>query len=156
MKNIPDVKSSKLRSICQLLPIRLIWAMIITFGLINTSCENNKEGTEADSDEYYVKYEVNSNTIYSGGKLEVTIKSETNLPLVLTIDQRVLWEVIIGPVEKGFVASMNVKAIDETNDLLKLYTTIYVSKNNSPFALKKIDGSDIPRDQVNITYTINY
>ena len=151
-----EVKSSNLRSIDHLLPIRLIWVMILTLGLMNTSCENSKEGTEIDPDEYYVKYEVNSSTIYSGGKLEVTISSETILPLVLTIDQRVLWEVIIGPVEKGFVASMKVKAKDETNDQLKLYTNIHVSKNNSPFALKKTDGSDTPRDQVNITYTINY
>ncbi len=156
MNDNTKVKSSNLRSIGQMLTIRLFWVMIITLGLINTSCENNKEGTEVDPDEYYVKYEVNSSTIYSGGKLEVTINSEANLPLVLTIDQRVLWEVIIGPVEKGFVASMNVNAIDETNDQLKLYTTIHVSKNNSPFALKKTDGSDTPRDQVNITYTINY
>ena len=156
MNNKTKVKSSNLRSVGQLLPIRLIWVMILTLGLLNTGCENNKEETEVEPDEYYVKYEVNSSTIYSGGKLEVTINSETNVPLVLTIDQRVLWEVIIGPVEKGFVASMTVKAIDETNDQLKLFTNIHVSKNNSPFALKKTDGSDTPRDQVNITYTINY
>ena len=29
-------------------------------------------------------------------------------------------------------------------------------KNNSPFALKKSDGSDTPRDSVQINYTIDY
>jgi hypothetical protein len=149
-----EAKSSNFKSIRQLLLVRLVWVIIITLGLISTGCDNNKE--EADPDEYYVKYEVNSSTIYSGGKLDVTINSETNVPLALTIYQRVLWEAIVGPVEKGFVASMSVKAVGETNNQLKLFTNIYVSKNNSPFALKKTDGSDSPRDQVNITYTIDY
>ena len=76
--------------------------------------------------------------------------------MTITINQRNLWETIIGPVSKGFNASMRVKATGETYDKLKIYTNIYVSKNDSPFALKKSDGSDTPRDNVQINYTIDY
>jgi hypothetical protein len=60
------------------------------------------------------------------------------------------------PVSKGFNASMSVMAQGNTFDKLKLYTNIYVSKNGSPFSLKKSDGSDEPRDFVQISYTIDY
>ena len=33
---------------------------------------------------------------------------------------------------------------------------IYVSKNNSPFAIKQSDGSEIDRNYVQISYTIDY
>lgn len=108
------------------------------------------------SDEYYVKYEVNSSTIYMGGKLDMTINTETNEPMTMTINQRALSETIIGPVQKGFNASLEVVAPGETHNQLKLYTNIYVSKNDSPFALKKSDGSDTPRDNVQLNYTIDY
>ena len=73
--------------------------------------------------------------------------------MTLTINQNALWETIIGPVQKGFNATLKVSS--QYYDL-KLYTNIYVSKNDSPFALKKIDGSDTPRDSVQISYTIDY
>ena len=131
----------------------IVWGFIVTIGISLPGC--NKENDD-DTDEYYVKYEVDSSTIYSGGKLDVTLNSETNQAMTITIDQRTLWEVVIGPVRKGFNATMNVSAIYETHDKLKLYTNIYVSKNNGPFALKNSDGSDIPRDSVTISYTIDY
>lgn len=116
--------------------------------------ENNSENTTTD--EYYVKYEVDSKTIYLGGKLDLEIKTEDNKLMTTTIDQRVLHETIIGPVDEGFSAFLNVRAAGETYDKLKLYTKIYVSKNDSPFALKKSDGSDDPRDFVKLLYTIDY
>jgi hypothetical protein len=130
--------------------ISLIFLLIITLGIINSSC-----GKDCDNDEYYVKYEVNSSTIY-GGKLDVTINSEDNTNSTFTINQCMLWETIIGPVSKGFNATLKVSAIGETHDKLKLYTNIYVSKNDSPFALKNSDGSELPRDSVEINYTIDY
>lgn len=135
------------------LKIILFLGFLISIGTIITSCE--KENT-VDANEYYVKYEVNSTTIYSGGKLNVTINTETNELMTLSINQRKLSEIVIGPVKKGFIASMIVAASGETHDRLKLYATIFVSKNGSPFALKKNDGSDEPRDSVELDYTIDY
>ena len=132
----------------------LVWGFIVTIGISIISCK--KENGNNVTDEYYVKYEVNSTTIYFGGKLDVTLNSETNETMTITIDQRTLWETVIGPVQKGFNATLKVSATGETHDKLRLYTNIYVSKNDSPFALKKSDGSDTPRDSVDLSYTIDY
>lgn len=128
-------------------------ALSLLIALSTFSCEKDDA---IPIDEYYVKYEVNSSTIYSGAKLDFTIRTEKNEDLTLVINQRTLHETIIGPVEKGFNASMLVSAQGNTHDKLKLYTNIYVSKNGSPFALKESDGSDKPRDFVQLSYTIDY
>jgi hypothetical protein len=127
----------------------LIWGLILTLGVINYGCDEN------DIDEYYVKYVVNSSTIYLG-KLNVTINTENNTKTTITIDTRTQWETVIGPVKKGFNATLEVNAASETYNHLRLYTELHVSKNGSPFALKKIDGSDTPRDSVSIGYKIDY
>jgi hypothetical protein len=131
-----------------------ILAISLLIVLCTSSC--GKEEGINPNDEYYVKYEVNSSTIYTGGKLDLTIRTEKNEDLTLVINQRTLHETIIGPVEKGFNANMAVLAQGETFNRLKLYTNIYVSKNGSPFALKKTDGSEEPRDSVNLIYVIDY
>lgn len=147
-----NLKHSKSKT--QWLRKGLIWGFIFTFGIINFSCDNESE--IIDLDEYYVKYEVNSSTIYSGGKLNVTLSSETNENMSITINKRQKWEVVIGPVQKGFNATLNVNSPTETYNQLRLYTNISVSKNGSPFALKKSDGSNERRDSVQLNYTIDY
>ena len=132
----------------------LIWGFIFTFGIINFGCD--KEDEINDIDEYYVKYEISSSTIYSGGKLNVTINTENNTNTTIIINKNTTWETVIGPVQKGFNATLKAISPTETYNQLRLYATIYVSKNGSPFALKEIDGSDTPRDSVQINYTIDY
>jgi hypothetical protein len=138
----------------------LILGFFVTAGVTITGCENTtgneEENKSENTDEYYVKYEVNSETIYYGGKLDVTINTESNEAKTITIDQRKLWETTIGPVSKDFQAALKVVATEETHDKLKLSTKINVSKNDSPFALKKSDSSDKPRDSVELNYTIDY
>ncbi|MBO9620005.1 MAG: hypothetical protein J7539_13335 [Niabella sp.] len=128
-------------------------AIIATISL--TAC-NKGNNNPVVIDEYYVKYEVNSSTIYSGVKLNATITDEKNNTKTIIIDARSSWGTIIGPVKKGFKATLNVTCPTETYGQLRLYTQISVSKNSSPFALKKIDGSDTPRNSVQIDYTIDY
>jgi hypothetical protein len=132
----------------------IIVGLILSIGIINFGCDNCKCDEVNSIDEYYVKYEVNSTTIYTGSKLNVIIKTENNTNMTITINQNILWETIIGPVPKGFSGSLNVSATAETYNQLRLYTNIYVSKNSDPFALKKSDGSETPRDNVQINYTI--
>lgn len=127
-------------------------ALIISLSSINCSKDNGKD----NSDEYYVKYEVSSTTIYFGGKLDFTITTEDNNELTLIINQNILHETIIGPVTYDFDATMEVSAQGDTRDRLALYTNIFVSKNGSPFALKATDGTDVPRDFVELKYTIDY
>jgi hypothetical protein len=131
----------------------VIWGLIFAFGIIHWGCS---KGDETNSDEYYVKYEVNSSTIYTGGKLDVELNAEDNQNISLQINTRSNWEIVIGPVKKGFKASLKVSEVGNNYGHLKLYTQISVSKNGSPFALKEIDGSDVPRTSVDINYTIDY
>ena len=131
----------------------LILGFIVTILFTNLGCDNEDD---VNLDEYYVKYEVDSSTIYYGGKLDVTLNSETNEDMTIIINKRALSETVIGPVQKGFNATLKVKSKSTDYNHLRLYTNIYVSKNGSPFALKMSDGSDTPRDAVQINYTIDY
>ena len=126
---------------------------IVSFTLLG--CEKDQIIPE-DSDYYYVKYQLSSSTIYSGGKLNVRYNAESNSFTNTTINQRQNWEVIVGPVFKGFKSQMHISASGQTHNKLKLYTNIYVSKNNGPFAIKESNGSDTPRDEASIAYTIDF
>lgn len=131
-------------------------AFIFFLSCMNLSCKKDENQQQTVADEYYVKYIISSSTIYSGGKLNLIIKTEKNLNTSTIIDQKIKSETIIGPVSKGFNAKMSATAAGNTYDKLKLYTEIHVSKNNNPFALKNTNGSDTPRDQVELSYTIDY
>jgi hypothetical protein len=148
MKNIRQIKSKS-----PWWQKGLMIGIIFTLGLMSLGC--NKENEENNSDEYYVTYELSSSTIYYGGKLDVVISTDNNISETFVVNQRQNWEVIIGPVQKGFKASLSANATGNTYNHLRLYTNIYVSKNGSPFALKKSNGSDEPRDAVQINYTID-
>jgi hypothetical protein len=132
----------------------LLAVIVVSLSLLS-GCKK-EETSDNTVDEYYVKYDVNSTTIYSGGKLNVNLNDENGGKKSFSIDQRALWSIVIGPVQRGFKADMAVDAINGGNNQLRLYTNIYVSKNGSPFALKATDGSDTPRDAVQISYTIDY
>jgi len=121
---------------------------IIFFGIINIGCDggNNK------SDEYYVKYEVNSSTMY-GPKINVTITNESKSNLTIVVNANKPWETIIGPVQKGFNARLTVNSEPVPLGVVTLYVQISVSKNNSPFSLKKIDTQI---NYVQINYNIDY
>jgi len=107
-------------------------------------------------DEYYVRYAVSGSTIYIGSKMEARIRIEDSSFTTFSIDQTGDWENTIGPVKKDFNTSIEVDAIDNTHNKLKIQSYIYVSKNGSAFALKKKDESDEPRDKLAIDYTIDY
>ncbi|HPE58678.1 MAG TPA: hypothetical protein PK904_19890 [Bacteroidales bacterium] len=124
-----------------------VMGTIAFLGILFNGC--NKE---EDNNEYYVKYEVNSSTIYYGGKLNVTVNTETNSNTTYTVNTRSPWETVVGPVRKGFHATLNVESPGDS--YIKLYTQISVSINGDPFVLKKLDGSDEPRNSVYIDYTI--
>jgi len=143
MMNRLDRSQSKWRR------LEIIWVFMFTLGVVNWGCSK-------DDIEYYVKYEVNSSTIYTGGKLDVELTSENDQDITMQIPTRASWETIIGPVKKGFKASLKASEAGTNYGHLKLYTQISVSKNDSPFALKEIDGSDEPRTTVEINYTIDY
>jgi len=129
-------------------------AAALVFGLIILSGCSQKEITPPD--EYYVKYEVSSSTIYLGGTIEVVIRGEDNKKTRYYVNTRSTHEFIIGPVSEGFLSHVSLFAMQQTHDKLTLYSTIYVSKNGGPFAIKGNNGSDTPRDQSMLEYTIDY
>jgi len=110
-------------------------------------------GCQTASDEYYVKYSINSNHYQIGGKLELFL-NDVDGQLDLIVNTNELVETIIGPVPHGFNAGM--LARDDGGNAKKLYAEILISKNGGPFTLKAIDGSDIARTFVELEYTIDF
>jgi len=125
----------------------LFIGLVFTFGMFIISCEKENE-----PDEYYVKYEVNGSSQLTVKRTKhTTINGVDNIELVFDFKDRE-WEKIIGPVQNGFNATLEVSC---DYDLI-LNCSIYVSKNDSPFALKKSDESDELRDNLQISYIIDY
>ncbi len=129
----------------------LILISFLLLSVLSMSCK--KSDNQDNKDRYYVKYEVNSTSVYSGGKLNVPIQDKDSTQTFI-INTKSPWETVIGPVEKGFVSTLGVIKSGSSDASLRLYTQISVSVNNEPFVLKKMDGSDVPRNSVNINYTV--
>jgi hypothetical protein len=132
---------------------KICLTIVFAIGLLNISC--NKNGSSSN-DQYYIKYEVNSSSIYSGGTLKVVLIGEGNLTKNFTINTNSSWETIIGPVKRGFIANLSVSEIITSNGRLTLQTKISASKNGSAFALKQNDDIVTPRKTAQLTYTIDY
>ena len=131
----------------------LIWGLIFAIGITNSGC---KKDDNTNNDTYYVKYQVNSSSIYIGGTLNVEITGANNQISTFIIKTRSPWETTIGPVNKGFTANLSVSEIETNFGHLTLQAQILVSKNSSAFALQQSDDSNSPRTSVQINYTINY
>jgi hypothetical protein len=125
---------------------------LIFFAALLLGCKE-QELPAVVQDRFYVKYEVSSSTIYSGGKLVVKVQDRDSVKSFI-INTKTQWETIIGPVEKGFNANLSVVKSGTPDNRLLLNTQISVSVNNEPFVLKKIDESDVPRNSVSIAYSI--
>jgi len=129
---------------------------LLSLCIVFSACSKSDTNAEMN-DDYYVKYMVESSTIYSGGKLDVQISGE-NATLPLVINQRQAWETTIGPVKKGFKANLKVTKQgwdgQAGENHLKLYLRLEVSKNNGPFAMKQLNGSETPRATAEIKYTV--
>jgi hypothetical protein len=130
----------------------VIMGLVIMLGSINYGCEKE------ESDEYYVRYFIDSSNINTGGELYIIFTTEQSKDMILVFDQNTKWEATIGPVSKGFNAIIRTGNKTGTNDL-HVYSEIDVSKNNSPFAFKKSDGpqsNNITVLSTSLEYTIDY
>ena len=128
----------------------LICSIFLTTIVILSGCK--KDPTAID--EYYVKFILNSSTIYSNGKLDVYINNEKNQPQTFSIDTKKVWEATIGPVNKGFQSTVTVGEATNNYGKLTLTGQILVSKNGGPFAIKANDDSSTPRVSMSLSYTI--
>lgn len=130
-----------------------IW-MLIILGVTFSACDGDSDLESISSDDYYVKYIVKSQTIYSTSKIaEVKMENNSNEDFTFNNGN---WEMTIGPVKKGFNASCDARH-DTSQNLARTYidVEIHVSKNNGPFALKAIDNSTEVRMHASTSYTID-
>ena len=144
MNNKKELKSTHSRLIQ-----RLPWVFILTIGIISFGCQCDCEET---ADQYYVKYEVISTTANNAYMLHATVNNEKNNDVNFTFAAGSQWETIIGPVQKGFNASLGVSA----PTTIIFHLKIYVSKNDSPFAIKANDSSETSRTSGQLSYAIDY
>lgn len=126
--------------------------LLIVIGISFLNCSRD----DSENDEYYVKYEVNSSTLYSGTTLNVKVNDVNNQQTSFVIKTKTPWETTVGPVRKGFDANITVSEINTNYGRLTLQTKISVSKNNGPFAIKHNDDSTSPRTQVQSSYKIDF
>ena len=125
---------------------------VLLVAIVAFGCENSTND-EFNLDEYYVKYEAIGSSIYYDSKLiEVTINNEYGNKMIF--DPGRSFEIIIGPVKKGFNATLDINVISSAPT--KLYLKISVNKNDGPFALKGINGSDQNRESAQLSYIIDF
>ena len=110
---------------------------LCAFILISCEKPNNEEpiAPPEDNASYYVKYEASSTVIMQS----ITVNTDTGKQ-TFTVRKKTYSETF-GPVSKGFDASVNCQAAANVS--------IYVCKDNGPFALKASGGESA-------TYTIDF
>ena len=128
---------------------KYVLLVILALGVFSSGCEK----CECDTDEYYVKYETYGTTPYVGHNLDISISMENSEITTFTTAPQGSWETVIGPVKKGFTASISVET---SHTDLTLEASISVNKNDSPFALKASGESDDLSEPLQIEYTIDY
>ena len=130
---------------------RFIYFLLCIFPLL-LSCDKDSEG---QSDDYYVKYEYSltfNNVMGSSAYPNKTISINTDSGVIEVATTSNTYIETIGPVKKGFKASITVKYGNEGSRGGTTLMKIYVSRGSEPFALKTTN------EQYSNTasYTIDY
>ena len=112
----------------------VLFAAITCFGCEKVENDNNK-GQNTQEDFYYVRFDANSQ--YGFGSVKISL---TGCEGCLFTSNGTKFSEILGPASKGAIAKISVGSGN---------TSIHVSKNNGPFALKKTGGSTL-------SYTIDF
>jgi hypothetical protein len=131
-------------------------SFLVATSILLIGCSKSSVNKE---DSYYIKYQVESSMPagFYGTKVTNTIKNEKNESVISVSDVGGVWEATIGPVKKGFNASLNSVKVNWTGEAeyrLKISLRIQVSKNNEPFSLKKSDEPTTTRASADIQYII--
>lgn len=120
-----------------------------------TGCSGDEvdEIEELVTSEYYVKYHVQVNNVFSEySEVYITYSLPNNKTETIVYGgtgKQLIKEFIIGPFNYADKLNLAVSKTEERYRIKSIGTEILVSKNNSPFALKKIGT-------VNVEYTIDY
>ncbi len=124
--------------------------LITTLLMAFVGCSDD---SDVMTDNYYVKYVVDVSNMQKA-PLDVSVKSKSNKDLKFEInDLNGYWEKVVGPVRKGFKASMEV-----SHPVGKqiIHSEIYVRKNDGPFELKMRDDKFEWRTTLEMDYTIDF
>ena len=133
--------------------IRIPLLICLAFlGLVSCSKDDCNCGSSSpETAEYYVRYELETGFIGTTRDMTVSILNDKGQTLTYDISTGQDMEVVVGPVQFGYTAEIEVNVSQYTAHLNPM---IFVSKNNSPFALKAID--DVTAGTVSLTYTIDF
>lgn len=111
--------------------------LVLVFSLLTftfVGCEEFNQPSNGNStqqqDEYYVKYTISSSFYYFGSITYADVNGTKNDRTGDYNRTSLKWEVIVGPVKKGF--NSHVSYSRGSANIVK----IEVSKNNGPFVLK--------------------
>jgi len=137
------------------------WPIIMALYFVNLSCDNpvvtdtnNDDNVPVEVvDEYYVKYEVESHSIYIASRYAQINAEKTTYSFTINSSP---WETTIGPVKKGFTARIKAGYTDSKIYNSTIGAKISVSKNNGAFALKKFDLPSDNKTLVEISYVIDF
>lgn len=114
---------------------------IILMAILATLSSCGKNGAQEDS-RYYVRYTGETSTLHIV-ETTYTVATDTGIDTYKTTGSRSDYSVTIGPVKKGFKASIACMC-DETESyyIKSQRVTIEVSKDGEPFA-QKASGTDM-------------
>lgn len=128
---------------------------LLSLSTILIFCNSCKKEESTPDDEFYIKYKFEMRTL-AGRTENIIIDYNEEDGQNRQTETKGDFETTIGPVSKGFQASLSPK---DKNPLqfeyhLKLNLKIFVSKNNSPFAEKAVNESSDPRTSASLIYTV--
>ena len=126
--------------------------MLLSVLLSFVSCDKDNDITNTQSsenqDEYYVRYEVGVKTSHIP-TTHITVNTDSGIK---KFEASKTFEEIFGPVDKDFYAEIDV--LVEWGGYSETTVSIYVSKNDGPFALKA--HKSVTGSKVNLSYQIDY
>lgn len=126
--------------------------MLLSVLLSFVSCDKDNDIANTQSsenkDEYYVRYEVRVKTSHIP-TTHITVNTDSGIK---KFEASKTFEEIFGPVGKDLCAEIDV--LVEWGGYSETTVSIYVSKNDSPFALKA--HKSVTGSKVNLSYQIDY
>lgn len=108
-------------------------SVILGIFLFGSCAKENVKIDESNNDIYYVRYSIQGNGAY--GRFSNWTVSTPDQPYSNKDYQTRSWTQTYGPVKKGFNCSVNIGNSISGEPTIE----IHVSKNDSPFALKKTE-----------------
>ena len=122
--------------------------LVILSSVLMFSCGKSDDTKPDDKDFYYVRYEASVSTSHIPTTY-VTVNTDSGIKKFEAVKT---FEEIFGPVSKDFRAEINVDS--EGAGWAETTASIYVSKNNGPFAMKAY--KTVTGSEIKLSYKIDF